>query len=43
MARLKIGDTAPDATLLNKAGESITLSNLWQNGPTLLSFIRHFG
>jgi peroxiredoxin len=41
--RLKIGEPAPDITLLNPQGETVALSSLWENGPTMLEFIRHFG
>jgi peroxiredoxin len=42
-ALLKVGDTAVDASLLDRAGNTFQLSDLWQDGPTLLTFLRHFG
>ena len=42
-ALLNVGDSALDATLLDQKGDSYQLSDLWQNGPTLLTFLRHFG
>ena len=35
---LKIGDTAPDFTLANEAGESVTLDSLIATGPVILYF-----
>lgn len=40
---LQVGDQAPDATLLNQAGNPYHLSDLWSDGPTLLTLLRHFG
>lgn len=42
-ALLKKGDPAIDAGLLDRAGNSVELNTLWQDGPTLLTFLRHFG
>ncbi len=41
--RLKPGDLAPDAAVLDLDGNTIQLKQLWQTGPVLLSFLRHFG
>lgn len=41
--RLTPGDRAPDLTLLDVNGQPITLSDHWANGPTVLTFLRHFG
>ena len=41
--RLKVGDAAPAATGLDVAGNEVDLSIHWSNGPTLLTFLRHFG
>jgi peroxiredoxin len=43
MVKLKVGDKAPDATVQGKAGGTIRLSALWQDGPVALVFMRHFG
>jgi peroxiredoxin len=40
---LKPGDAAPDATLLDVNGNPVSLADLWPQGPTLLTFLRHFG
>ena len=42
-APLQIGDPAPDFSLPSTSGESVHLHKLWQNGPVLLMFWRHFG
>ncbi|MEQ8674346.1 MAG: hypothetical protein RLP44_09680 [Aggregatilineales bacterium] len=41
--KLKINDQAPEVTLLDEHGASVELESLWSNGPTVLSFLRHFG
>ncbi len=40
---LKIGAAAPDATVLDIHGQPVSLAALWPDGPTLLTFLRHFG
>ncbi len=37
---LEVGDKAPDFTLSNALGESVTLSKLLANGPVVLTFYR---
>lgn len=41
--RLKVGEAAPDLTLVNGNGQETHLSQIWSQGPTLLTFLRHFG
>lgn len=41
--QLKVGDAAPNGTGLSQTGEPVELENLWADGPTLLTFLRHFG
>ena len=41
--RLNVGEAAPDYALLDDAGNPVSLSELWANGPTVLTFLRHFG
>lgn len=41
--QLNFNAAAPDLTLLNTAGERVTLSSLWKQRPLLLAFTRHFG
>lgn len=41
--RLNIGDRAPEISVLDTQGTVTPLSSLWANGPTLLTFLRHFG
>jgi peroxiredoxin len=41
--RLRVGDAAPALTLPDAAGQRVELSSKWQSGPTLLTFLRHFG
>ena len=43
MELLTIGDNAPDSLVTDIEGQSIHLAELWQDGPTLLVFLRHFG
>jgi hypothetical protein len=40
---LKIGDKAPEGIGLDIQDEQVMLSSLWHEGPTLLTFLRHFG
>lgn len=42
-AKLRVGDVAPNGTALSQTGDPIELENLWGEGPTLLTFLRHFG
>lgn len=41
--RLRVGDKAPGGTAVSQTNELIELSTLWADGPTLLTFLRHFG
>jgi peroxiredoxin len=43
VTRLKIGDQAPNITVSDIHGQPVQLASFWQNGPTLVSFLRHFG
>jgi hypothetical protein len=44
MTRLQKNELVPEATLLTAEGTTAVLSpTLWHNGPTLLTFLRHFG
>ncbi len=40
---LKFNDLAPDLDVLDSEGQAIQLSSLWQAGPLVLAFTRHFG
>jgi peroxiredoxin len=40
---LKVGDIAPNITVSDKQGQPVELESLWDQGPTLISFLRHFG
>jgi peroxiredoxin len=40
---LQVGDQAPDFELAASSGETMKLSNLWDNGPALILFWRHYG
>lgn len=40
---LKLGDHAPDIIVSDIHGQPVELASYWQNGPTLVSFLRHFG
>lgn len=41
--RLVPGDQAPNLTLTNIEGETVSLSDYWSRGPIVLTFLRHFG
>jgi hypothetical protein len=41
--RLKIGDKAPDITALDIHGQPTPIAPYWAGGPTLMTFLRHFG
>lgn len=44
MTKLNPQDLAPVAALLDMQGEMVELDEpVWVNGPTVLSFLRHFG
>jgi hypothetical protein len=43
MTILSIGDLAPDGTALDIDGNQVHLNTLWAQGPTFLTFLRHFG
>jgi peroxiredoxin len=43
VTRLKIGDPAPEIELEDVQGQPSGLAQYWANGPTLLTFLRHFG
>lgn len=40
---LKVGDKAPNITVSDKQGQPVEIKSLWHQGPTLISFLRHFG
>lgn len=41
--QLRIGQPAPNGSALNVDGHDVELGTLWSGGPTLLTFLRHFG
>jgi peroxiredoxin len=41
--RLGPGDAAPDWTVVDAEARPVALSSLWQRGPVVLTFLRHFG
>jgi peroxiredoxin len=43
MPELALGDAAPDLVLRDAEERSVLLSALWQRGPLVLIFLRHFG
>lgn len=38
-----VGDAAPDVTLRDEDGGNAHLSDYWQQQPTVMVFVRHFG
>ena len=43
MAKLNVGDMAPAAMVINVNDEAVDLASFWADGPTFLTFLRHFG
>jgi peroxiredoxin len=43
MLQLEPGHPAPAVTVLQPDGQSLDLSQVWRDGPVLLTFLRHFG
>lgn len=44
MTQLTTQDMAPVAAVLDINGDIVELDeHIWQNGPTVLTFLRHFG
>jgi peroxiredoxin len=41
--RLQVGDTVPDITVSDRTGAPVALADFWAQGPTLVTFLRHFG
>jgi hypothetical protein len=42
-SRLQIGASAPNLVLAGVQNQPVNLADVWLNGPTLLTFLRHFG
>lgn len=40
---LESGDAAPSVQMIDSNALTVNLDGLWQSGPTLLTFLRHFG
>jgi peroxiredoxin len=40
---LALGESAPDLLLTNDERQTVRLSDLWQQRPLVLLFVRHFG
>ena len=40
---VKVGDRAPDPTVINPQDREVQLSSFWRDRPAVLAFIRHFG
>lgn len=40
---VEVSDIAPDVTLRDEDGADAQLSTYWQQQPTVLVFVRHFG
>jgi hypothetical protein len=41
--QLEIGVLAPNANLKDMQDQVVSLDSLWRNGPTMVTFLRHFG
>ncbi|MGH2722773.1 MAG: hypothetical protein ACRDI0_00645 [Actinomycetota bacterium] len=40
---VKVGDPAPDPTVIDPQDREVALSSYWRDRPAVLAFIRHFG
>lgn len=40
---LQVGQHAPDVIVYDIKGQAVHLESQWSQGPTLVSFLRHFG
>jgi peroxiredoxin len=43
MTHLKVGSVAPNVEVLTEDSTVVQLSDYWEKGTVLLSFLRHFG
>ena len=43
VSRLKIGDYAPHILVEDIQSQSVDPAQYWAQGPTLITFLRHFG
>ncbi|MBK9054356.1 MAG: hypothetical protein IPL78_26635 [Chloroflexi bacterium] len=41
--KLVKGELAPDSLVYSATGQPVHTSELWADGPVLLTFLRHFG
>jgi hypothetical protein len=41
--KLRPGDRAPEGVVVDVDGATVALSKQWAAGPTILTFLRHFG
>lgn len=41
--KLKPGDLAPNGVVIDVNDQPVELETLWADGPTFLTFLRHFG
>lgn len=41
--KLQPGDRAPDGIAVDVNEQEVSLAAYWQDGPVLLTFLRHFG
>lgn len=41
--RLAPGEPAPSVTVYSPDGAGVPIASLWQGGPLVLVFLRHFG
>ncbi len=43
LRRLSLGEAAPAIRLMDAGGKPVSLAERWADGPTVLTFLRHFG
>jgi peroxiredoxin len=43
MPKPRVGDRAPDVTVVNRNGRKVSLAARWRRRPLVAVFLRHFG
>ncbi len=40
---MRVGEPAPDVTVIDPQDREVALSSFWEERPAVLAFLRHFG